>query len=494
MILECDDLLPGDPPSYEVCKAIYVSHVFGAKIVESPIRLAQSQDREIAVAVGPEEALVERFKEVWNALEMSRVLLNLRSQARVYGLAGVGCGERGKPLEEPIDLKTLWKSDLFFNIFDPLNIPGLIVDQNPNSPQFQKPRDVIVAGQLWNRSRVRIAQNEESIYLSWTGSAYAYSGRSSFSRCLYPLKSMLQTMITDDMVSRKAGLIVAKMESAGSIVDRVMASMQAVKRALLRQGKTNDVLSIGITETVESLNLRNVDASMREARNNIIKNIATAADLPAKLLTAKSYVEGFGEGTQDAYAVAQYIDRVRIEMAADYRWADEIVMRRAWSPEFYATIQDRYSKDYRSVDYEVAFQEWRNSFAATWPSLIKEQPSDLIQVDKAKVESVIAAVQVLAPLFERSPASTAALIRWVTDNLNSMEHMFEGAHLDFDFDDLRASFEQEASAAARQPGQLAEEEGASHPRHPFASTDAAESIVAFVDFLKGRGERAVQRQ
>lgn len=135
-IMGIDELQPGDAPSYAACKAIYLFHPFGAKIAESPIKVAQSQDRDLTVssASGIEELLTDRFTEKWSEIDASQVLLNLKGQSRVYGLASVGLGERGGDLGAPVDLRRLWEKELFFNVFDPLNTSGLIVDQDPNSP------------------------------------------------------------------------------------------------------------------------------------------------------------------------------------------------------------------------------------------------------------------------------------------------------------------------------------------------------------------------
>lgn len=489
-ILEADDIQPGDAASYETCKAIYAYHPLGVKMTESPVRLAQSQDREISIPGAPEEELIEQFRATWREMEMDAALLNVRTQARIYGLAGLGYGEVGKPHSEPVNLRDTWKNEPYLNAFDPLNIPGLITNQDPNSPHYQKPNDVRVNGQLWHRSRVKVIQNESPIYILWTTSAYAYAGRSCFQRCLYPLRSFLNTMITDDMVSRKAGLIVQRMEGSGSIVDRIGMATAALRRWFTKAGRTGEVLGIGLQESIESINLRNVDASMREARNNIIKNIATGNDQPAKLLTQEAYVEGFGEGTEDAKAVSQYIDRLRIEMAPEYAFADIIVQRRAWNPEFYETIRRRYPDEYGDVEYDTAFAEWRNRYKATWPSLIKEEPSKLIEVDKAKMESVIAVLQVVAPLLQGSPEAMAKVMQFTTDVINSLDHMFDGAQLDLDFQDLVASFE--ASQAERQfAGGNLEEEESSRPRHPFASTDSAE-LLNFVRQRAGTGRIALR--
>jgi hypothetical protein len=488
-ILAAEDIQPGDDPSYEVCKAIWLYHPLGNKMVESPIRLAQSQEREISIATGPEEVLVKRFNEVWKELELTRYLRNLRTQARVYGLASIGCGERGKDPAKPIDLKEFWKSDIYFNVWDPLNTSGLVVDQDPNSSTFQKFGNIKVGGKVYDRSRTKTVMNEESVYLAWTVSGYGYTGRSCFQRGLFPLKSFINTMVTDDMVSTKAGLIVARVESSGSIVDRIMGVMTGVKRFLLRRGRVGEVLSIGLQESVESLNLRNVDASMREARINIIKNIATSNDEPAVLLLNETFVHGFGEGTEDSKAVAQYIDGVRIEMAPEYAWADTIVQYRAWSPEFYETVQSRFPHDYGKVPYEQAFNEWRNSYSATWPNLLKEPESELAKADDVKLKAAIAAFQVVAPVLEAAPQEMKKLVSWFQGVINNNEYLFTGDKMDIDFDALQAALEDQAAQAEEQrkmmsaggpgAGTLAEQEHA-RPAPPESGRDAVAEVLPYL--------------
>ena len=52
-ILMSDDIQPGALPSYQLCKTIYLTHPMGAKMVETPVRLAMSQQREISIPNSP---------------------------------------------------------------------------------------------------------------------------------------------------------------------------------------------------------------------------------------------------------------------------------------------------------------------------------------------------------------------------------------------------------------------------------------------------------
>lgn len=450
-LLAADELKPGDSVSYQLCKELYIGHPLGAKMAESPIRLAQADEREIVVPDSPEEEVVEAFVNQWGELGATRTILNVGTQSRVYGIASIAMGEeRGKGIEtraaEPVDLKELWSKDVYFNVLDPLNTAGsTVTSQDPTSPLYQKFGDLYVQGKRYHRSRTITLMNEEPFYLAWTPSAYGYVGRSVYQRALYPLKSFIQTMITDDMVTRKAGLLVARLETPGTIVDRAVNAMFGLKRAILKMARTDNVISIGKDEIIETVNLRNVNESMMTSRENIIKNVATSADMPAKLLSQESFVEGFGEGTQDAYAVAQYIDRVRIELQPVYDWFDIICQYRAWNPEFYATIQRKYPKEYGNVSYLTAFYRWKNSFRATWPSLIKEKPSEAAERDKVKLDALNGLIDKLLPILDA--ANKSHLIQTVYDQLNTMEALFGGAKFELDAEELVDHLNQEIEEA-----------------------------------------------
>ena len=108
------------------------------------------------------------------------------------------------------------------------------------------------------------------------------------------------------------------------------------------------------------------------ARQNILENIATAADMPAILLKQETFAEGFGEGTEDAKLVAGFIDTFRREIKPVYDFMDAITMHRAWNKEFFAVMQKEFPDAYGKMSYDEAFYEWSSSFAAEWPSLLTE--------------------------------------------------------------------------------------------------------------------------
>jgi hypothetical protein len=445
-ILQAEAIEPGSEPSYHLCKTIYTHHPLGAKVAESPVAMAMSQEREITVQSGPEGRLVEAFLQEWEALGVDGVIFAHHALARVYGVASLVVIVEGQDPASPMDdLAGLWDEDISFTVFDPLNTSGsLVLNQNPNDPDFLKTKGVTVQGQVYHPSRVVVAMNERPVYLAFTSSAFGYVGRSVYQRALFPLKSFIQTMITDDMVIRKAGLIIAMMKQAGSVVNNAMQKLFGVKRQLLKEAESGQVLSIGIDEKIETLNMQNLDGPYTIARKNILENIAAAADgMPAKILNNETFAEGFGEGSEDAKHVARYIDRMRKQMQPDYAFMDRITMHRAWNPEFYRSIQNDFP-EYAGVSYEEAFNSWRNSFKVEWPNLLTEPDSEKSKAEDVKLQAVIKLVEAMKP--DLDPKNLAVLLQWAADNFNEMKLLF-GSQLVLDFDELQGFLEERLEKA-----------------------------------------------
>lgn len=421
-LLMADEIQPGSDVSYQICKTIYAYHPLGRKMADAPISMAQSQKRQISISNAPEARVREAFEDEWAKINADKYIAQIASIARIYGIGSIIVGAKELTPEEELPLDRLSELSVYFNILDPLNTAGsLVLNQDPNAPDFMKYTTIAVSGKPYHRSRSIILMNEQPIYIEYTTSAFGYVGRSVYQRALFPLKSFVNTMITDDMVARKSGLIVAKLKGPGSIIDNAMQRMAGVKRQLLKEAKTNNVLSIDIAESIESLNLQNIDGAGNFARTNILKNIATAADMPAKILENETLVAGFGEGTEDAKNIARYIDGIREWMNPVYEFFDEIVMRRAWNPDFYVTIQKDFP-EYQPVSHLNAFYRWRNSFEAVWPSLLKDPESDA-KAEEVRQKAIKEMFEMLLPNMD--PDNKVRLIEWVVDSAGENKSLFQ---------------------------------------------------------------------
>lgn len=435
-LLLADEIVPGASPSYELCKTIYSFHPLGAKMVDAPIEAAQSQSREVSVPAGPEERVRDAFLAEWTAIGADEHIANLGRMARIYGIASIAVLTKDDKESDPLDLAKVWKQTIAFNVLDPLNTAGsLVLNQDPNALDFQKTTTIAVAGKNYARNRAVVLMNERPIYIEYTPSAFGFVGRSVYQRPLYPLKSFVQTMVTDDMVSKKAGLIIAFIKGAGSVVDNLMQRFAGIKRSLLKIAVVDNVLSMGPDDKVESLNLQNLDGAFGNSRTNILKNCATAAKMPAVMLENETLTEGFGEGTEDAKVIAQFVDGIRKWLGPAYVFFDAIVQRRAWNPDFCEIMRKEFPEEYADKTDDEMFLAWRDSFSAVWPSLLKEPESEEIKVEDVKFKALLATAEVLGPQLD--PENKATLMEWVADNLNSNKLLF-GSPLILDMDLLRA--------------------------------------------------------
>jgi hypothetical protein len=486
-IFDATEIVPGSAPSYALCKTIYSFHVLGKKMVDAPIAMAMSQAREISIPDGPEDRVKQAFLDEWSALSTDKHIANTFRLARIYGCSAQGLLIDGVDTNTPADCTKLWKLKISFSEFDPLNTSGsLVLNQNPNAMDYQKVTGFTVQGKRYHMSRGVVVMNEDPIFIEFTTSAFGYVGRSVYQRALFPLKSFLNTMITDDMVVTKVGVIIAKMKAAGSIVSNAMQKLFGLKREVVKEAQVGNVIGITTEEDIESLNLQNLDAPYTLARRNIIENIATAEDMPAKILLQETFAEGFGEGTEDAKYVAQYIDRFREEMRPLYVWWDQIVMYRAWNPDFYKTIQELFPKQYGKVSFEEAFTKWRNSFSWKWPSLLREPDSELIKVDDVKLRAVIALLEVLLPTLD--PANQVLLIAWAADSFNELKLLFQSP-VDLDFDQL-LTFKEEKQERDIEAQESAAEGIPKPPKPSFGAKDSGSvTALAALDVAIGRLKR-----
>jgi len=424
-LLEANSIEPGTDIGYSLCKIIWEFHPLAGKLVEKPIVLALSKQRFINVDTQPKDMLTMAFQKEWDSLGATNHIRDVTFLKRVYGVAAIVYGADDIPTDEAIDPWTLPDLNIYFNQLDPLNLAGSVVtNQNPNAPDFQKPKNYITAaGQPYHPSRSVVVFHNTPIYLAYQASGFGYTGRSIFQRALYPLKSFVQSMITDDMVTMKAGLLIIKQKAAGSIVNRLMQTAAGIKRTYLQQGTTGNVLSIDIDESIEAVDLRNTDTAMTTARDNIIANIAAASDVPAMLIKDEAFTNGFGEGTEDSKAIVQYIEGIRADMLPLFEFFDKIVQHRAWNKNFFESVKAAYPEKYSKMTYERAFYEWKDAFKPSWQSLMEEPLSEKVKVDEIKLKGITEVLRTVLPVMDGP--NRARAIEWAQDNLAEMPDTFK---------------------------------------------------------------------
>jgi hypothetical protein len=489
-LLVAPDIVPGDVVSYQTCKEIYLYHPLGARITEGPVSLAMSQKRNIKVPDSPGEHCVDVFNEEWKSLGGDFLVHNLLTLSRIYGIASIALLVDGVKSNAPIDYWDLPELNISFNILDPLNTAGsLVLNQNPNAMDFLKHTQVAVSGLAYHPSRTVTVTNEKPIYLGYTTSAFGFVGRSAYQRAFYPLKSYIKSLIADDLVETKVGVLVAKTKQPGNFVDNIMAWAMAFKRAIIKEAETGNVINITPDEDIESLNMQNLEGPHVLARRNILENIANAVDMPVKLLTQESFAEGFGEGSEDAKAVARYMDRLRETMDPVYRFLDRVVMHRAWNEDFFKMLKRKFPELYANVGYKEAFYDWSNSYQALWPSYLREPDSDQVKVDDTKMKAAISIYQILE--FSFDPENKARLIQWIADAITNNKLLYSSP-LSLDYKALLKQLKKDQKSKEEQQ-QAGMEEDDPRPEIPKVKMSRADSgekgVVRLLEHLKNASQQ-----
>ena len=438
-LLDSDDIQPGMSAGYKTCKTIYLFHPLGGKMVDRPIKMAMNEPRTIHIsqAYGIESRLSDAFEREWKALGADKHIANAARISRIYGVSAAAMLVDNQEPSSAVDYRTLYKHNVTFNILDPLNTAGSIVlNQDPNAKEFQKVEGIRVAGKPYHKSRCVVQQNEDPIYLAYNSAAFGFTGRSVYQRALFPLKSFIQTMRTDDMVAVKGGLLITKIKGPSSVVNNMMQKLSGIKRMMLKRGKTGEVLQIGENDGIESIDLSTLEKPLDSARNHILENIAAAADMPAIILNSETFAQGFGEGTEDARSVAVYIDNIREWLEPLYDYFIRICQYRAWSIEFFQSLRADFPELQNT--YSVYFASWINSFEYRWPSSLKEPESEKVKVDEIRFKAIVSMMEVLLPQTNTDDENRALLIEWAQNNANANESLFPH-RLDLDIDSLKAN-------------------------------------------------------
>ncbi|HBQ3052218.1 TPA: DUF1073 domain-containing protein [Klebsiella pneumoniae] len=438
-LLDSDDIQPGSTAGYQTCKTIYLFHPLGGKMVDRPIKMAMNESRTVHIsqAYGIEQRLRDAFEREWKALGADNHIANAARISRIYGVSAIAMLVDNQEPSSAVDYRTLYKHNVTFNILDPLNTAGSIVlNQDPNAQDFQKVEGIRVAGKPYHKSRCVVQQNEDPIYLAYNSAAFGFTGRSVYQRALFPLKSFIQTMRTDDMVAVKGGLLVTKIKGPSSVVNNMMQKLSGIKRMMLKRGKTGEVLQIGDGDNIESIDLSNLEKPLDSARKHILENVAAAADMPAIILNSETFAQGFGEGTEDARAVAVYIDNIREWLDQLYAFFIRVCQYRAWSIEFFQSLRADFP-DLKNT-YSLYFASWINNFEYRWPPSLKEPDSEKVKVDETRFKAIVSMLEVLLPQVNTDDENRALLIEWAQANTNANENLFP-QRLDLDIDSLKAN-------------------------------------------------------
>lgn len=377
--------------SYNTCKDIYRTSVMGKRVVEALVNFSLSAEREISIQKAPPEAL-ERFNITAKQMKQKEAIKRTIYNARIYGTGAlyVALHHIAKDEDDFItkpNFDNVSDFEIFFNVLDPQNISGSVVDTNPLSSTFLQLIDIKVDNQIVPRKRIAVSHAVEPLYLDQRTSLIPYSPPSVFYNMIDLLKDYDASIEALDNLLYKAGAIIYKYPNqkfSGITLDAVKKSAE-----ILEQKRNGGVIAITEKCTVEDFPINNVNGLI-ESVNKLEDAITKALnDTPASLLFDKSLSNGFSEGDKDKETEISIIEAFREnKLTPLYTLTDYYVMLKAFDNDFINEMKDKYN-DFKDKTNAQIFYEWTNSFKYEFGNLFPEPESLIIENATKKLDNLL---------------------------------------------------------------------------------------------------------
>ena len=377
--------------SYNTCKDIYRTSVMGKRVVEALVNFSLSAEREISIQKAPPEA-VERFNITAKQMKQKDAIKRTIYNARIYGTGAlyVALHHIAKDEDDFItkpNFDNVSDFEIFFNVLDPQNISGSVVDTNPLSSTFLQLIDIKVDNQIVPRKRISVSHAVEPLYLDQRTSLIPYSPPSVFYNMIDLLKDYDASIEALDNLLYKAGAIIYKYPNqkfSGITLDAVKKSAE-----ILEQKRNGAVIAITEKCTVEDFPINNVNGLI-ESVNKLEDAITKALnDTPASLLFDKSLSNGFSEGDKDKETEISIIEAFREnKLTPLYTLTDYYVMLKAFDNDFINEMKDKYN-DFKDKTNAQIFYEWTNSFKYEFGNLFPEPESITIENATKKLDNLL---------------------------------------------------------------------------------------------------------
>lgn len=380
-----------DVLSYNTCKDIYRTSVMGKRVVEALVNFALSAEREISIQKAPPEA-VERFNITAKQMKQKEAIKRTIYNARIYGTGALyvalhHIASDKDDFETKPNFNNVSDFEIFFNVLDPQNISGSVVDTNPLSSTFLQLIDIKVDNQIVPRKRIAVSHAVEPLYLDQRTSLIPYAPPSVFYNMIDLLKDYDASIEALDNLLYKAGAIIYKYPNqkfSGITLDAVKKSAE-----ILEQKRNGAVISISEKCTVEDFPINNVNGLI-ESVNKLEDAITKALnDTPASLLFDKSLSNGFSEGDKDKETEISIIEAFREnKLTPLYTLTDYYVMLKAFDNDFINEMKDKYN-DFKDKTNAQIFYEWVNSFKYEFGNLFPEPESATIENATKKLDNLL---------------------------------------------------------------------------------------------------------
>lgn len=374
--------------TYTECRDIYRYWPLGKRIANALPTFAMSAQRVFVVKEAPPE-VNEKLFEVASELEIDLMVKRCAVYARIYGLASIFAASTSKSLEA-LTYKEIQESDIVFNVLDPLSMGGSIqVDNNPLSPTFGKPGQLIIQGREVNPARVCVIYNDNPLYLKFNPSSFSFSGPSIYQNMILLIRSWNRCVIAMQRLATKAAAMVKTTKESANITGFNIRAVQH-NLELIRSMENDGIASIRQGDTLEFFALTGV-----QEIDSIINQINTGlmmalSDTPSGILLDKNLSTGLSDGSEDMKAILMAVEAFRLAVLKPlYTFTDKYLCYKAFSPEFIANMKEEYPDLYRDMKEKDILETWMRNYSFEWGELYPQSENEKADTQSKVLDNLI---------------------------------------------------------------------------------------------------------
>lgn len=378
----------GEDLSYLDCRKIYKEWALGRKIARALPNFALSAERKIIFDNMPSE-LSQLFIETARTLELNKTIKELIVTIRVFGMGGLYISHSEVDSNTSLTYNDMNKGHISFNIIDPLNLNGTIIETDPLSPMYQKVKQVVIQGKEVNLSRCYIGFNDHSFYLDYIPSNFNF-GSISIYQNMVGLITIWNTCITAlERLATKAGGILVKHRDSGvlnSITLRATEKMLSVINDMRNDG----IASINQADSIELFNLTGISEidAIIERLNNCI--LMALNDTPGAILLDNKLSNGLGDGTEDMKAILMAVEDFReTHLRPLYNFVDRFILYITFNDNVLQQIKSKYKSDFSGLTISELRENIINSFRFEWGNLYPESEATLTENQSRKLDNLL---------------------------------------------------------------------------------------------------------
>lgn len=359
--------------SYQDCLNIYKYWPMGIRIVSSLPNFALSVGRKINFGEYPKEC-IDRFNEVYKELRLNEIIKQHCYNVRIFGSSSILIQTDDENYEKSISMNKIRNSKhLRFIHCTPFMTAGSIVEINPLDKRYLEPITIKVTNTEVHLTRMIWTNNNEPQYLQWTPSSYNYAGRSVFANMVDLIKYWNRSLIALQRIATKAGGIIVKNRSEGSLLNSITMNTGNKFLETIRNMTNDGIASIAHNDEIEFFAL-NGTSEVELIINKFNECLQLALnDTPTAILLDERLAKGFGNGEEDFKALLIAVESFRNNILSPiFDRIDEIVCYRAFDNDFLDSLRAQYKSDLKKKSNEQILLELIDEFSYEWEPLYPE--------------------------------------------------------------------------------------------------------------------------